>query len=113
MPTLQVYDPAMCCSTGVCGPQVDPALVRFASDLAWLKKQGVTVGRYNLGQNPQEFLQSHAVTEALQNAPASLPILTVDGAIRLQGRYPSRTELAEIVGIEAPEAPQLLTVLNG
>ncbi len=30
---IQVYDPAMCCSTGVCGPEVDPVLVRFATDL--------------------------------------------------------------------------------
>jgi hypothetical protein len=35
--TLCVFDPAMCCSTGVCGPSVDPELARFAADLDWLK----------------------------------------------------------------------------
>ncbi len=33
MTTIEVFDPAMCCSTGVCGPQVDPDLARFAADL--------------------------------------------------------------------------------
>ena len=31
MTHLQVFDPPMCCSTGVCGPQVDPELPRFAA----------------------------------------------------------------------------------
>jgi len=30
---IQVLDPPRCCSTGVCGPNVDPELVRFAADL--------------------------------------------------------------------------------
>jgi arsenite methyltransferase len=42
---IQVYDPAMCCSTGVCGPDVDPALVRFAADVKWLQERGVPVER--------------------------------------------------------------------
>jgi hypothetical protein len=39
MKRLDVSDPAMCCSTGVCGPQVDPALVGFAADVKWLQGQ--------------------------------------------------------------------------
>jgi hypothetical protein len=42
----------MCCSTGVCGPGVDPQLARFAADVAWLQGQGVTVERFNLAQQP-------------------------------------------------------------
>jgi hypothetical protein len=49
MKKLEVYDPAMCCSTGVCGVDVDPVLVQFAADLAWIGEQGVSVTRYNLG----------------------------------------------------------------
>ncbi|MEX2621006.1 MAG: arsenic metallochaperone ArsD family protein, partial [Egibacteraceae bacterium] len=55
MVTVEVFDPAMCCSTGVCGPSVDPALARFASDLDWLGEQGAQVRRYNLGQEPGAF----------------------------------------------------------
>ena len=57
MVVLQVFDPPMCCSTGVCGPKVNPALPRFAADLNWLKSQGVHVERFNLAQNPDAFHQ--------------------------------------------------------
>ena len=55
MKTIQVYDKPMCCSTGVCGPQVDPVLPRFAADLAWLKSQGHQVERFNLAQHDGLF----------------------------------------------------------
>lgn len=42
---IQVFDPPMCCSTGVCDPSADPELVRFAAALDWLKRQGVEVER--------------------------------------------------------------------
>ena len=51
MAKLQVYDPAMCCSTGVCGPSIDPLLSRFAADLEWLKSKGVAVERFNLARD--------------------------------------------------------------
>jgi hypothetical protein len=31
--TIDVYDPAMCCNTGVCGPDVDDFLADFANDV--------------------------------------------------------------------------------
>ncbi len=55
MPVVRVFDPPMCCSTGVCGPSVDPDLARFSADLDWLKKEGVRVERYNLSQEPGAF----------------------------------------------------------
>ncbi|MEI6758670.1 MAG: arsenic metallochaperone ArsD family protein, partial [Chlorobium sp.] len=30
MKKIQVFDPALCCTTGVCGVDVDQALVTFA-----------------------------------------------------------------------------------
>ncbi len=55
MKKLEVFDPAMCCSTGVCGVDVDPALVQFAADLAWVGEHEISVERHNLGQAPQAF----------------------------------------------------------
>ena len=65
MKTLQVYDPALCCSSGVCGVDVDQTLVDFAADLNWLKQQGVAVTRFNLAQQPLAFAQEAAVKAAL------------------------------------------------
>jgi arsenite methyltransferase len=56
MTVLQVFDPPMCCSSGVCGPSVDPRLPRFAADLDWLRNQGVQVERFNLAHQPQAFV---------------------------------------------------------
>lgn len=52
MKTLSVYDPALCCSSGVCGTEVDQTLVSFSADVTWLKQQGVSVERFNLSQQP-------------------------------------------------------------
>jgi hypothetical protein len=102
MKKVEVFDPPMCCSTGVCGPKVDPALVRFAADLHWLANQKVAVERYNLAQQPQAFAANAVVRSALQErGNECLPLLLVDGSIASQGRYPSRDELARLTGVEA------------
>ena len=93
MKSLEVFDPAMCCSTGVCGPSVDPALVRFAALLQQLQERGVRVQRRNLGQEPAAFAANLAVRALLQEkGAAALPAIYADGALLLQGRYPDDVE---------------------
>ena len=105
MPRIDVYDPPMCCSTGVCGPVVDPALPRFAGDLAWLGQNGVGVARFNLAQDPLAFTLNPAVLGILKGpGPDALPVVLVDGSIASQGRYPSREELASWTGVAIAEA---------
>jgi len=112
MPQLQVFDPAMCCSTGVCGPAVDPVLARFASDLAWLEAQGVSVERFNLGQQPEWFAGQPLVLAELQGDPEVLPLILVDGAVVSRRDYPTRRQLASWVGLELPGAGLALPLLN-
>ncbi len=103
---LEVFDPAMCCSTGVCGPQVDPKLVHFAADLDWLKSRGLDVRRYNLARQPAEFARNAAVAKLLADAgTAALPALLVDGVLVSQGRYPDRAELAALGGLKPTPQP--------
>lgn len=91
---IDVFDPPMCCPTGVCGPVVDPELPRFAGDLAWLEQNGVTVVRHNLAQEPLAFTANEAVLEILKRSGSdALPVILVDGAVMSRGRYPSRDEL--------------------
>lgn len=101
---LKIYDPAMCCSTGVCGPDVEPHLLKLASDIAFLKSQGVKVERFNLGHQPEAFLQNPAVLNAMGPLAENLPLFLVEGEIRAQARYPSRAELAEWFGLRAEAA---------
>ena len=63
--TTPVFDPARCCSTGLCGRSVDPELPRLAADVDWLQQQGVSIERFNLSQQPAAFADTPAVTEAL------------------------------------------------
>jgi hypothetical protein len=95
MTVLEVFDPPMCCSSGVCGPSVDPRLPRIAADLEWLKSSGVQVERYNLAHQPREFVSREDVKEALQvNGDRALPMIRVNGHIVSKGLYPSRELLA-------------------
>ena len=115
MKKLVVYDPAMCCSTGVCGAEVDPVLPRFQEDFHWLANQGVAVERFNLAQQPQEFTGSPTVKAALaQEGTKCLPLILVDGVIVSKGRYPERAELSEFVGIGGTSSKaKALPVLAG
>lgn len=100
MTTLQVYDRPMCCSTGVCGPKVDPVLPRFAADLEWLKNQGVTVERFNLAQQPAAFAAEADVKDVLvSEGVKGLPLIRVDGRIVCKGAYPSREMLTGWAGV--------------
>lgn len=105
MKKLEIFDPALCCSTGVCGTDVDQVLVDFAADVDWLKKQGANIRRFNLGQEPQAFVDNVKVKTFLEITGAgSLPLLLLDGEVVLTGRYPKRHELARWFGIEIANA---------
>ncbi len=104
MKMIHVYDKPMCCSTGVCGPQVDPALARFAADLEWLKTQGNQVERFNLAQQPGAFAEKSEVRQILAaQGTDCLPLIMVDGVIASRGQYPSRELLALWAGSQAKE----------
>ena len=104
---MQVFDPAMCCSTGVCGPSVDPTLPRFAADLDWLKSKGVEVERFNLAQQPAAFSGNPKVKQALNSrGTKSLPMILVDGEVKSSGGYPSRADLARFAGVAFEPAPE-------
>lgn len=111
MKTVQVYDKPMCCSTGVCGPEVDPVLPQFAADLDWLKSQGHNVERFNLAQQPQAFIENKAIHQVLSTeGTESLPVVVIDGEIVSRKVYPTRDELIALV--TGTPAKQLLPVAN-
>lgn len=106
MQILEVFDPAMCCSTGVCGVDVDPVLAQFAADLKSLEDRGIKVVRHNLGQEPQAFAANPAIVREMEAGMDRLPIMVLDGAIVSTGMYPSLQQLAQKLGISlAAEEP--------
>ena len=102
MNTIQIFDPALCCSTGVCGVDVDQALVSFTADMAWAKQNGAQIERFNLAQQPMAFAQNATVRGFLERSGESaLPLILVNGEVALAGRYPNRAELTRWAGILA------------
>ncbi len=95
MTTIQIFDPALCCSTGVCGVEADQALISFAADVDWAKQNGAHVERFNLAQQPMVFAENATVKGFLERSgQEALPLILVDGEVALAGRYPNRAELA-------------------
>jgi hypothetical protein len=104
MTTIQVFDPSLCCSSGVCGVEVDQQLVDFAGDVNWLKQQGGQIERFNLAQQPMAFAENPVVKGFLERSgQEGLPLILVDGEVALTGRYPRRAELARWAGVSQPK----------
>lgn len=102
---VQLFDPAMCCPTGLCGPGVDPALLTIARDLRWLQAAGVTVERFGLAQQPGSFATNPVVSELMQaHGDGALPATLVNGKLLVHGSYPDRDLLLAALGA-APAAP--------
>ncbi|WP_330084391.1 arsenite efflux transporter metallochaperone ArsD [Methylocystis iwaonis] len=108
MTTIHVFDPALCCSTGVCCVEADQALITFAADVDWAKKNGAQIERFNLAQQPMAFADNATVKGFLERSgQEALPLILVNGDIALAGRYPNRAELARWAGVkEAAETAQ-------
>jgi len=99
---LFLYEPAMCCSTGVCGPSVNEDLIRVSSIMNELKKaEGIQAVRYNLSANPNSFVRNSKVTEILQEKGMnSLPITVVNDEVLKIGSYPSNKEIMDYTGLQ-------------
>ncbi|MEI2664208.1 arsenite efflux transporter metallochaperone ArsD [Rossellomorea sp. LJF3] len=96
MSKMEIFDPAMCCSTGVCGPTVDPELTRIASAVYSLEQKGYDVSRYQLTSEPEKFAGNRVISKVLQEkGPDSLPLVLLDGDVVKSGNYPTNEEMAE------------------
>src|ERR1035437_1243244 len=94
MKKVQVFDPALCCSSGVCGTDVDQKLVDFSANVDWAKQQGAQIERFNLAQQPMAFAENAVVKGLLERSgEGALPVTLIEGELALAGRYPSRDEL--------------------
>ncbi len=102
---IEIYDPALCCSSGLCGPSIDPGLVKMNDAVLALIKQGVEVERYNLAQQPNAFMANKTVAELLHsNGKKILPVTFVNGEVFKTGKYPSYEDLCKALGIEPLKA---------
>ena len=106
-PAIRVFEPALCCNTGVCGPDVDEALIGFTADLDHLRSAGVNIARVNLANDPMAFAQNPVVVNFLRVVGSSgLPLVLVDDVTVATGRYPDRAELRRLAGLAGDQGAQ-------
>jgi hypothetical protein len=100
MSKMVIFEPAMCCSTGVCGPSVDKELLRVSTVVNSLKNKGVEVERYNLASSPQEFVNNDAIKELLNKESIEvLPVTMVDGTVVKKKEYPTNEEFCKLLNV--------------
>lgn len=110
MKTMEIFEPAMCCSTGLCGVSIDPELLRVATNLNNLKDRGIIVNRYNLSSSPAAFISNPTVNKELhENGGDNLPLILVNGEIVIKKRYPTNEEFCKLLEIPF----EYLTANNG
>ena len=109
MKKIEIFDPALCCPTGLCGPNIDPELIRIAAAVDVLKREGVEIERYNLRDVPQLYVDNAVVNNFLNDKGAeALPITLVDGKLEVAGAYPSNQQLTAWTGVSLDIVSQLL-----
>jgi hypothetical protein len=97
MNRIQVFEPALCCASGVCGEDVDQGLVTFSADMDFVRSQGGEVSRYNLASEPLVFAETEAVRGFLQVVGSKgLPLVLVDGVTAMTGGYPRSGPAGEV-----------------
>ncbi|ADH98282.1 arsenite efflux transporter metallochaperone ArsD [Salisediminibacterium selenitireducens] len=93
---VELFDPALCCPTGVCGTDVNPELTKIARLVSVLTGMGYSVKRYNLAQEPMPFSTNKEIVDLMeQHGVDSLPGVVVNGTLVFSGRYPTISEFAE------------------
>jgi hypothetical protein len=100
MKKMFIYEPAMCCDTGLCGVSIDPELLRISTVLSALKKNGVAVDRFNLNNAPMAFVNNKVINDFInEKGVDELPVVMLDEEIIITGRYPSNAEIISFLDI--------------
>ena len=93
---IEIFDPLLCCPTGICGPTVDQTLINVNEMIASLQKEGVQIERYQMTSHPHAFLDNPEVMKLIQEKQmAALPITVSGGRVLKFGAYPTLAEVRE------------------
>jgi hypothetical protein len=91
---VEVFDPPLCCPTGLCGPVLDTTLLDLGEAIVALQSEGHAVTRHMMTTDPQAFMRNRDVYEAIRARKLEvLPITVVRGRIVKTGAYPTLDEL--------------------
>jgi hypothetical protein len=95
---VELFDPPLCCPTGLCGPTLDQTLLDVNEMILALQAGGVTVARYQMTGHPQAFLSNPDVMRLVREQQlAALPITAVRGQVVKIGAYPTLAEVKSLL----------------
>ena len=93
-PVVELFDPPMCCPTGLCGPTLDQTLLDVSGMILALQAGGLRVERYQMTSHPQKFINNADVMRLVREKQMdALPITAVRGQIIKVGAYPTLNEV--------------------
>src|SRR5471030_2408010 len=100
MKKMIIFDPAMCCSTGVCGPSVNKELLRVSTVINTLKNKVIVIERYNINSNTKEYIDNKEINQILNTKGVdTLPVTMIDGVVVKEGSYPTNEEFCSLLEI--------------
>lgn len=100
---VEIFDPPMCCPTGMCGPTIDQTLLDLSEMLMTLESKGISVARYQMASHPNAFLSNAEVMKIVREQQmAALPIVAVRGKVIKVGGYPSQAEVEKHLEVVKP-----------
>jgi len=101
MKKINIYEEALCCPTGVCGPSVNPDLIRLTAQTKLINhSEDVRVLRRNLAQNPQAFVREKQVAKLIADYGIEvLPVTIVGDKVMKLGGYPTTAEMEDYSGL--------------
>jgi hypothetical protein len=99
---IEIFDPPLCCPTGLCGPVLDTTLVDLADAVSTLTAEGHTVVRHMMTSDPQAFMRNKTVYDLIKARQLeALPITVVRGQVVKTSAYPSLDELHAALAADA------------
>lgn len=93
---LIIYEGAMCCTTGVCGPEPNKELIEFNEALKKLRNEFKELNaiRASMSFNLNMFLENNEISQLVkENGQGILPITTVNGKIIAKQKYLTYAEM--------------------
>lgn len=98
---IEIFEPGMCCPTGLCGPSINTELMRISTVVNTLEKNNVKIKRYNLTSNTKEFIENKMINDLVkENGENILPVTIVGGKIQKKGAYPTNEEFIKWTGVQ-------------
>jgi hypothetical protein len=95
---IEIFEPNLCCSTGVCGPAPDRALINLQELVHQIQQTGTEIRRYAINQQPLAFTSNETIrTYIREKGTHNFPVTLVNGQIVLENRYPSLQDLQPYV----------------